>query len=42
MAETTLATERLTLARLVSADAPRVFAYRADPEVSNERRTRCN
>lgn len=34
MAETTIATERLTLARLVPADAPRVFAYRADPDVS--------
>jgi RimJ/RimL family protein N-acetyltransferase len=34
MVETSITTERLTLTRLVPADAPRVFAYRADPEVS--------
>jgi RimJ/RimL family protein N-acetyltransferase len=34
VAETSITTERLTLTRLVPADASRVFAYRADPEVS--------
>jgi len=34
VAETSIATERLTLSRLLPLDAPRVFAYRADPEVS--------
>jgi len=34
MVETSITTERLTLTPLVPADAPHVFAYRADPEVS--------
>ncbi len=34
MTDTSITTERLTLTRLVPADAPRVFAYRANPEVS--------
>jgi RimJ/RimL family protein N-acetyltransferase len=34
MADTSIATERLVLSRLLPADAPRMFAYRADLEVS--------
>jgi RimJ/RimL family protein N-acetyltransferase len=34
VAETTITTERLALTGLVPADAPCVYAYRADPEVS--------
>jgi RimJ/RimL family protein N-acetyltransferase len=34
VAEISITTERLTLSRLLPLDAPRVFAYRGDPEVS--------